>query len=309
MNIEQVDYFLPEKYENIYQASKRLNIEPMQAKVFERMFGLKKIPLDSSLLVETMLLDVASRCLQNAGVTAQQVRWIIHSHTATHISPFGMSPVRYVQQMLNLNEATAFGMSMNKCGSVFVACELAEELLVGMNNDEFVLILIGDVTFTEILQFIPGTTVTSDGACAILLSKKGNKNKFLTAEIQTHGEFAGGIWGQKDTHQKFEKNYSRYLADVIQKVILKAGLKPDNIKYIFPHNVNVISWQQTAKLLNMPISQVFLNNVSETAHCFGSDPLINFKNSSDHGLLKRGDYFVLATVGLGATFGALVFQH
>lgn len=310
MNIVKVGIGLPVKRETVAEAARRLNIPKEQSKVFERLFGLKMLPIDAKATVESLMLKAAKNCLAASGITRSQVKWVIHTHTGYPIAPFGESPVRYVQRKLNLSSALAFGTSMGKCGSVFAAIQIANELFCHLGENDAILILTGDVTFTEILQFIPGTTITTDGACAILLTNRPEQRmNFLSMKINSYGEFAGGVWNKKEIQQLFEKNYSRYLFHVILSAVRQANLTLDDIKFIFPHNVNTLSWYQVIKLLDIPSFCVFLDNVPVTGHCFGSDPFINYQTALDRGLIQAGDYVVFATVGLGATFGAMVFQY
>jgi 3-oxoacyl-[acyl-carrier-protein] synthase-3 len=46
-----------------------------------------------------------------------------------------------------------------------------------------------------------------------------------------------------------------------------------------------------------------------SGHCFGADYFINFASADGLGMLRPGEYYLMAAVGLGATFSAMVFQH
>jgi 3-oxoacyl-[acyl-carrier-protein] synthase-3 len=164
------------------------------------------------------------------------------------------------------------------------------------------------VTFTEILQFIPGTTITTDGACAILLSKSGIRNKLINIEVDIYGEYAGGIWNGEEAQYSFENNYSQYLSTVIEKCARNASILLENIKLIMPHNVNTLSWSKVMKMLQLPADKIFLKNIPETGHCFGSDPFLNFQRAQELNLIEKEDYIILATVGLGATFAAMIIK-
>jgi len=71
----------------------------------------------------------------------------------------------------------------------------------------------------------------------------------------------------------------------------------------------LLSWYQVAAAIHMPIEKIYLKNISKTGHCFGSDPFINLKDGISAGLISPGDYYLLVTVGLGATFSAILFQY
>ena len=61
-------------------------------------------------------------------------------------------------------------------------------------------------------------------------------------------------------------------------------------------------------LLGIPLARVFLDNVPVTGHCFAADPFINYVSARDAGRLRPGDLYLMASVGLGATFSAMVLR-
>jgi 3-oxoacyl-[acyl-carrier-protein] synthase-3 len=309
MHIVNVTYQLPETYETVMAMAKRVNLPLSEAKVFERVFGLKNLPIDLNATIEPLLIAAASCCLKEASIQPQQIKWLIHAHTATHVCPFGQSAVRSLKQKLGLDHAIAFGTGMTKCAAIFTAFEIANELLKSLAQDKYILLVTGDVAFTEVLQYIPGSTITTDGAAAILLAKDSINHQYLSSVNITYGEFAAGVWGEKANLQKFEKHYSQYLSAVILAAIAKANLSLEQIKLILPHNVNTLSWLKVIKELSLPRDTIFLDNIPRTAHCFGSDPFINLRDALMRNLIQKGDYYLLATVGLGATFAAMVFQY
>ena len=62
-------------------------------------------------------------------------------------------------------------------------------------------------------------------------------------------------------------------------------------------------------IIGLPLERVFLDNVPVTGHCFCADPFINYRTALDLGRLRPGDHYLIAAVGLGATFSAMVFEH
>nr|WP_236663471.1 3-oxoacyl-[acyl-carrier-protein] synthase III C-terminal domain-containing protein [Aeromonas jandaei] len=92
----------------------------------------------------------------------------------------------------------------------------------------------------------------------------------------------------------------------MQRSRQQAVLEWEQIRWIFPHNVNLISWRNAAAKLNVPLSKIYLDKLPELGHCFGADIFINWRFASQ--TLQPGDHIMVATVGLGAVFGAAVFQ-
>jgi 3-oxoacyl-[acyl-carrier-protein] synthase-3 len=52
-----------------------------------------------------------------------------------------------------------------------------------------------------------------------------------------------------------------------------------------------------------------LRNVARFAHCYCADPFLNYTSALEQGRLRRGDHYLMAAVGPGATFTATVVRH
>lgn len=309
MNIVNISYSLAKNRESIVTAAKRLKIDEQETQLFLKLYGLNTISIDLTITVDSLIMSAIRKCLATTSIRNSKIKYIIYAHTATHNTPFGKSILRTVQRELQLNQAISFGCSMNKCGSIFVAFQIAQQLFTKLSSEDYILIITGDVTFTEILQYIPGTTIMGDSACAVLLANSGDINKLMSIHVTIDGTYARGIWDNYDTKQLFELNYTHNLANTINHAILKANLTIEDIALILPHNVNTLSWYHIIKLLKINKDRVFLDNIPQLGHCFGSDPFINYHDAFFASRIKRQDYVLFATVGLGATYAAMIVQH
>lgn len=308
MNLKTITYCLPEKRETVVQAAQHYQIPKIQGRIFQDIFGLKELAIDRQISIETLIFSAVEACLSKAKINPSQIKWLIHAHTGSHIFPFGENIIKNIQYQFKFFKALGFGMSLNKCGSVFTALQIINELLSNLADDQLILLISADLAFTKILQFIPETTITTDGATAILVAKNGFTNHVLAIEVSVDGYYAGGIWADPKTNQHFTNNYSANLTKIILKAIHRVGLNIKEIKLIFPHNVNLFSWKQVCKLLKIEINTIFWENIAKTGHCFGIDPFMNYCDAQKKGLINSGDYLVFATAGLGATFAAMVIQ-
>ena len=63
------------------------------------------------------------------------------------------------------------------------------------------------------------------------------------------------------------------------------------------------------KQIGYPVERVLLDNVPVTGHCFCADSFINYQTARERDRLAPGDLYLMAAVGLGATFAAMVFEH
>ena len=75
--------------------------------------------------------------------------------------------------------------------------------------------------------------------------------------------------------------------------------------------MNTVAWKRVCTRTGYPMAQVLLDNVATYGHVFCADAFINYQTAMARGLLRPGDYYVVAAAGAGrgATFSAMVFQH
>lgn len=198
---------------------------------------------------------------------------------------------------------------MSNCAATLNAFEMAQVMLRNYDSNAKAIIVVGERAFTPTVQLIPNTSITGDAAAAVLVSKNGARDRLINMHIQTAGKYHRGIWMSAEESRDFERTYVPLLCQTIQKAISKAGITLGDVKIILPHNVNRISWDKTARALQVSTEKIYLKNISQYGHCFGADILINYLDAKKDALIQPGDYYLMATVGLGASFAAAVFQN
>ena len=308
-SIENVQYFVPSTRLKIEDSLERFSLQKAQAKVYQKFYGLEEVPCAEGMSMVELISEPIKALLDKAEVNKNDIKYLIHAHTAKVITRFGHSVVREVQEKLQLTDALAFGTSLNNCASTLNALEIAACLLKNHDKNARAIVVTGERAFTPTVQVIPNTSITGDAAAAALISLQGKQDRLIHLEMHTEGQFYRGIWLTPEESKAFEKTYAPSLAETILKAVEKSNVSLKEIKYILPHNVNLISWENVAKVLQYPLENIYLSNVKKYAHCFGADIMMNYVDVKKANLLNPGDYYLMATVGLGATFAAAVFQH
>ncbi|MEU9792297.1 3-oxoacyl-[acyl-carrier-protein] synthase III C-terminal domain-containing protein [Streptomyces sparsogenes] len=177
-------------------------------------------------------------------------------------------------------------------------------------DDESVLVLTGDRVARPEQATIPGVAVVADAAAACLVGPGVPGDLLLGSAFRTYGRFYRGFGGaDPDREREYTRLYAPALAAVIGEALEEAGTGLDGIRWIVPHNVNRLSWKGVAKELGLPYSQVFLDNLPRLGHANCADPYLNLASLRAAGRLAPGHRYVLAAVGLGATFGAAVLER
>lgn len=309
MNIERIFYSVDGDKVLISDLTKKENIPVSEAKIFEKIMGLRFAIRDYAVNYQDQLLSILGSFFKKRHVDKSRIKYCIYAHTADDIAPNGFSVFEKAIKKFGLLQTQFFGVSLHKCASVFQILRLSEALFEKLSDLDLIILVISDVTFTGILQYIPGSTVLSDGSVAIELRKSGSHCLILGVYLNEVGCFSKGFKGAYDEQLLFQSIYCTNVILSINTVLDQANINILKIKKIFPHNVNITSWKQVADQLQIPLDKIYLKNIPKTAHCFGADPFINLADAESEGILNVGDYIILVTVGLGATFSSMLIKY
>nr|WP_273944356.1 3-oxoacyl-[acyl-carrier-protein] synthase III C-terminal domain-containing protein [Kutzneria chonburiensis] len=94
----------------------------------------------------------------------------------------------------------------------------------------------------------------------------------------------------------------------MRDAVQDAGITLDDVSLVLPHNVNRFSWSETARLLGLPLTRIYLENIPRMGHCFSADPFVNLATARAEGATTPGDTVLLASAGQGGTFAAAVVR-
>lgn len=307
--IDFIESYIPEKIIDIAELQDYLNLKSYQIKVFKKVHGLKEIRKEEGSLTKLLSTPIVSMFERN-NVSKQEIKYVIYCHTIQNAFPFPLNIFNELSEVCNINNTTNFSINQQNCASSLVALEIADSLLSNTQLNEKVLLLMGEKVFNPAMQLIPNTTILGEASVAVILSRNNNKNiKFIKTKTRILGKYAEGIGISLEDQKQFEKDYVPTLSALIKEIINDVDLDLSKISLILPHNVNISSWRQISKSLDFPIQKIYLKNVDKYGHCFCSDPFLNLNSVIEEGLLKKGEYFLMVSVGLGATFAVSLFQY
>lgn len=308
-SLEEVAAHLPSARIPIGELSDELGLSAAEMKVYRRFYGLAEVRREPGGTLTDLLLAAAAK-LDGLRGREERVRYVVQARTMPVVVPHPVNPVHEVRDALGLGHATAFAVTHHACASGLLAVDLVGKLLASDGDpDALGLVLTGEKTFTLAAQTVPGTAANSEGAAAVLVGTRDDRDRMLSYAARTHGRFYECLSLDDELAGEYQQIYTEALAEVMLAAVAKAGLALDDVAVVFPHNVNRLSWARLARHLGLPLERVFLDNVPVTGHCFCADPFINYRTALDLGRLRPGDRYLLATVGLGSTFSAMLFEH
>ncbi|MEU8672248.1 3-oxoacyl-[acyl-carrier-protein] synthase III C-terminal domain-containing protein [Streptomyces anulatus] len=307
--LEAVESFAPERIVPIGQLADRLGLRRTKLRLFERVHGLKEIRFDPDLGLFDVVLPAARRITADP-LVRDRLKYVVYAHTTQAVAPAHISPAQEIKDRLGLAGVEAFALSQQNCASGIAAVDTAAELLRAEGGPgDCALVITGEQAFSPHIQLIPDVAIMGDAGAACLVTLDGGGDRVLSYATRTLGEFSAAMLLDEERSLEVSKFYAPVLAEVVQEAVTQAGMTLPDIDLIIPHNVNLQSWRQTIGELGIDRSQVFLDNVERYSHCFASDVFLNYTTLRDAGRLTAGRNYLFATVGLGATFAAMVITH
>ena len=265
------------------------------------------------------------KALEQAGIAAEDLDLII---VAT-ITPDTLTPATacYVQQQLGATKAVAFDISA-ACSGFLYAMKIAKRmiesgafhnaLIIGAEKlsafvnweDRTTCVLFGDGAGAAVLRAskegegrIPATDIGTDGKQTHLLNIPGGGSA-CPITINNAGE---GLATLAMLGKEVFKHAVTRMKNSANFVIERAGLEPDDIAIVIPHQANLRIIDAIASRLAVPNDRVFVNlhkygNTSAAAIAIALD------EAHREGKMKRGDNIVMVAFGAGLTWAAAAIE-
>jgi 3-oxoacyl-[acyl-carrier-protein] synthase III len=268
-----------------------------------------------------MAAKAGARALEQAGMTPDQVELII---VAT-ITPDTLTPATacYVQQQLGAFGAVAFDISA-ACSGFLYAMKIAKRLISdGAFSNA---LIIGAEKLSTFVNWKDRTTCVlfGDGAgAAVLRRAEPEEGSILATEMGTDGRLTHllNIPGGGSACPITKDNADQQLATLAmlgkevfkhavnrmkesaEKVIDRAGLKPEDIALVVPHQANLRIIDAIAERLSVPTERVFVN-LQKYGNTSAAAVAIALDEANRSGRIKRGEHVVMVVFGAGLTWAA-----
>ncbi|MEV7340278.1 ketoacyl-ACP synthase III family protein [Streptomyces sp. NPDC093544] len=309
ITLERIESYLPERSVRIEELGELLGLRRAELGVFRKFYGLDTLRFDP----ELSLLDLLRPAAQGALATLPeggQVDYLAYAHTTQAVAPADVDIAQVVRDDLGLAGTEAFGLSHQACVSSLGAIEVLGELLRAEGAEgSYALMVTGERAYSPIVQHVPNTAIMADAAASCLITLDGDGDVVRSFATRTLGEYAQWLELTPEQNAVFGEQYGSRIAEVIHQALVEASLTLDDVDLVIPHNVNKLAWRQTIKELEVAPEKVFLDNIPRYSHTFASDVFVNYTTLRDDGRLVDGAHYLLVSVGLGATFGAMVITH
>lgn len=264
-----------------------------------------------------LAFEASRRALSAAGIEASELDLIIlATSTPDFIFP---STACLLQAKLGNRGATAFDVQAVCSGFVY-ALTIAEKFIRSGSHKKA--LVVGAEVFSRILDWDDrGTCVLfGDGAGAVVL-EASEKPGILASALHADGSYhsilsvPGNVSGGKVTGDPFLrmdgqavfKFAVRVLADVAQECCDAAGIPPEEIDWLVPHQANVRIIEATAKRMKLNMDKVIVT-VDRHGNTSAASVPLALDAAVQDGRIRTGQKIILEGVGGGFTWGAVLLE-
>ena len=248
---------------------------------------------------------------------------IIGTSTADIILP---STACMVQK--NIGAVNAFAFDMNAvCSSYVYAMETADNFIRSGKYNK--IMVIGADTYSKILDFQDQTTcpLFGDGAGAVILGATTEKKGILQSIIKSDGNgweliqvpSSGSrkpitvetIASRENTFKMAGKSVFVFATDVIPQIIdavtAKAGITPEQLDHIIPHQANVRIIDFIFKKTGIA-KEKFLLNLDRYGNTAAASVGLALDENLRNGVIKPGELVLMMGFGGGLSWGGILIQ-
>jgi 3-oxoacyl-[acyl-carrier-protein] synthase-3 len=275
----------------------------------------------------SLAVIAATRALEMADLSPEEVDFIAVG-TVTPDSPFP-SVGNHLQRKLGCRFIPAFDISA-ACTSFLYGIYLASSALrLGTIRNALIL---GAECLSAITDYEDRATsiLFGDGAGAVVLKATEDPEAGDLLATQVHADGSGadlmyvpGGGSCKPASVETVKNRMHYMKlkgreifrfavekfiKQIRVCIEKAGIQPEEVGLIVPHQVNIRIIEAAIRKLKIPMEKVKVN-IDRFGNTSAASIPIALDEEVRAGRLDRGQYVILVAFGAGLTWGSAVFRY
>jgi 3-oxoacyl-[acyl-carrier-protein] synthase-3 len=270
-----------------------------------------------------LCLGAAEQAIQEAGITASELDFIVH--VASRVpTTFITSEIGRLQHDLGAKHATGISVSGLGCADTSMALKVAWDYLKGNANARNVLVAYGHVRYAKSRFRLP-VTVNGDGAAAIVLGKDvRNSSELLRIEQMLNGDY----WNlfsidhndaSRDEYVETcldDRRYGFELAieskrcfEMLNRRLEEAtGFGWSNADHVLLQNISPQAYGFYELAFGISFSPICRENLTKYGHLGGADVFFNLKAGLEAGVFQSGQTVLLMNNSPAAAWSLILLR-
>lgn len=273
----------------------------------------------------TMALDASRRALDDAKLAPDDIDLIIVATSTPYVTL--PATACYLQKELGCRQIGAFDVAAACSGFVY-GLNSAAGLMAAAGYKHA--LIVGAETMSSINDFDDRTicVLLGDGAGAVVLSQADNDTSGLYDFcLGSNGEGATQLWvpgggsmapaSTKTVNEKLHylkmngREVYKFAVVRMQQVVAetmeRAGLTPDDLALIVPHQSNLRIIESVSTKLGIPMSKMAVN-IDRCGNTSAASIPLALDEAYRAGRIKKGDWILLAGFGAGYTWASALIR-
>jgi 3-oxoacyl-[acyl-carrier-protein] synthase-3 len=258
----------------------------------------------------TLAVDASKNALQHAGIDGDSVDLII---CGTSTAPESMPSVAcLIGEEIGAPGAGAMDLAAACAGFSYAASVASSMLSSGAAGR---ILLVGSDAMSTIVDPADRSTAVlfGDGAGAVVLDAGVGDSGFVDHILGADGRGAPlGRAGHPGDDEKLFQNGRevfkfavRILPDMVEKLLARNGLSPDEVQYVIPHQANARIIQSAARKMEVPEDRVVIN-LDRFGNTSAASIPLSYPDIYD--AMEPGKYIITVGFGFGLTWAANLYR-
>ncbi len=201
---------------------------------------------------------------------------------------------------------------LNAACSGFVYGLVNAHGLVAMGADR--VLVIGTDTLSRITDWDDRTTAPlfADGSGAVVIESVNGPGQLLGWDLDADGGALSILQAEVGGHIKMEgkevfRRAVRIMVDSAEKSMMHAGVHPEDLALIVPHQANIRIIQAACDRLGVPIERAAVV-IDRTGNTSSASIPLALADALESGRVKHGDFILLVGFGGGMTAASCVLR-
>ena len=306
LKIEGVGIYLPNKRLTNFDLEKMVDTSD---EWITTRTGIKERRIAEDETTSYMAYKSALSAIERSGISKEEIDGII---VAT-LSPENQFPSTacLVQEKLGLKDIFAFDLSA-ACSGFLYGLEVAWSMISAGRAKR--ILLIGSEKISSIVDWKDRSTCVlfGDGAASVILTNDKGNSDILASKIYSDGSLWKLLYAPLCGYinmkgRELFKVAVRSMEEACRYVLNKAGLSPEDVDLVIPHQANIRIINSLAEKLNIPEEKIY-TNIHKYGNTSAASIPIALYEALEEGRLKRGDIVLLTAMGGGLTWGATLLR-